>query len=137
MLDLNYYFVDVGENYCTISERNCWISLRDAYLRNDSAQLKVAKELIVRNLKGMFKQSYEYKIVFVNKLGKMFIVSQVEDSLTKAEIEPLVSSSEYDIYLMLPNHDLSVQCQVIEHEVEYRFLKYEDIRVPKKRKVKK
>lgn len=136
MLNLNYYFVDVGENYCFISERNCLISLKEAFFENNSTELKLAREVLVHTFKKkcVFSSDEEFKMVFVNKVGKMFIESQVEDCATKAEIEPLISTKKYDIYKMTPGQRLDIQCQVVVNEQENRNLNYDSIVPTKKAK---
>ena len=35
MLDFNYYFIDVGQNYCLISYRNHLVSLNEALVNRN------------------------------------------------------------------------------------------------------
>lgn len=139
MLNLNYYFVDVGENYCSISERNCLISLREALLEKNSNQLKIVREFLTHAFKKncMFSKEEEFKIVFVNKVGKIFIESYVEDTKTRVRTDPIVSSKKFDVYMMIPGQDLNVTCQVIKQETENRNIPYETIVLPRKNNTRK
>lgn len=138
MLNLNYYFVDVGENYCTISEYNLILSLRDAVLNKDLVQLKLIKEYIRQSLKtkNSFSPVDEFKVVLVNKSDKMSIESEVEEVETHSIVEPLFDNENYTAYIMQPQHVLSIECQVVPHEIEHRFIRYEYIRSAAKRKRK-
>ena len=123
MLNLSYYFVDVGENYCNISQRSCIISLKDAIKNKDIENLKLAKEIIKRNFKKKYlhEHSQEYKMVYVNKADKLFIETTVDAaSNPRVKVEPLFSCPTYDLYLMSPGQSLCVRCQVLENEVEIR-----------------
>lgn len=134
MLNLNYYFVDVGENYCFITERSCLISLRDILLDNDSNQLKIAKEFLTHAFKKncIFSKEEEFKMVFVNKVGKMLCESYVENNETMERFDPIAISGKYDAYTIMPGQNLYVKCQVVKNAIENRYLSYESIRASKK-----
>ena len=137
MLNLSYYFVDVGENYCNISQRSCIISLKDAIKNKDIENLKLAKEIIRRNFKKKYlhEHSQDYKMVYVNKADKLFIETTVDAaSNPRVKVEPLFSCPTYDLYLMSPGQSLCVRCQVLENEVEIRNLSYDSIKSPKKKR---
>lgn len=136
MLNYNYYYVDVGENYCHVSERNCLISVRDALASKDKNQLKIAREVLVHSFKerSHLSQDGEFKMVLVNKLGKMLIESYVEDIETKVTYEPFVSCKEYDAFIVFPKQELTIKCEVVPYETEYRNLPYDDIKPPKNKR---
>lgn len=138
MFNLNYYFVDAGENYCTIAEYNLMVSLRDAILENNLAQLKLIKEYIKQSFKKkcIFSPIEEFKIVLVNKVDKMTIESAVEDIDTLVAKEPLFSNSIYDAYVMTEGQALSIKYRVVPNQVEHRYLRYEYIKSPTKQKKK-
>lgn len=137
MLNLSYYFVDVGENYCNISQRSCIISLKEAIKNKDIENLKLAKEIIRRNFKKKYlhEPSQEYKMVYVNKVDKLFVETTVDTaSNPRIKVEPLFSCPTYDLYLMSPGQSLCVRCQVLENEVEIRNLSYDSIKSPKRKR---
>ena len=137
MLNLNYYFIDVGENYCRISERSCFISLRDAIKEKDTEKLKLAKEIIKRNFKRkyMHEPSEEFKMVYINKVDKLSVETIVDTAENpKIKLDALVSCPDYDLYLMSPGQSLCVRCQVRRNEVEIRNLSYDNIKSPKRKK---
>ncbi len=138
MLNLNYYFVDVGDNYCEIAPRSCVLSLRDAILEKDKNSLIVMREFIVNTFK---KKSFvspmeEFKMVFVNKQGKLDVETEVQNDEDRSLVDALVHSGKYDIYLMTPGQTLSVKCTVYPNHIEYRSIRYDYLRSPEK-KVKK
>ncbi len=138
MFNLNYYFVDVGDNYCTIAEYNLVFSLRDAILNDNLAQLKLIKEYIKQSFKKkcVFSPVEEFKVVIVNKANKMAIESEVEDLSTNSVIEPLFENEIYNAYLMTPKQALTVKCQVVPNQIEHRYIKYQYIKSPSKQKRK-
>lgn len=138
MFNLNYYFVDVGDNYCTIAEYNLVFSLREAILNDNLAQLKLVKEYIKQSLKKkcVFSPVEEFKVVLVNKANKMAIESEVEETATHSIIEPLFENDSYDAYIMTPTQALTVKCQVVPNQIEHRYIGYQYIKSPAKQKRK-
>lgn len=133
MLNLNYYFVDVGDNYCEIAPRSCVLSLRDAILEKDKDSLTVMRQFIVNSFK---KKSFvspmeEFKMVFVNKQGKLAVESEVQNDEDRSVVDAIVQSGKYDIYLMTPGQTLSVKCTVYPNHIEYRNIQYDYICSPK------
>lgn len=137
MLNLNYYFIDVGENYYSITERSCLRSLTETLREKAVIKIKIAKEFIVRNFKDkcIFSPDAECKTVFVNKVGKIFVETGVETERNGEQIAPIVTTDNFDVYIMTPGQFLTIRCQVYENQVENRYLEYKSIRadISKKR----
>lgn len=129
MLNLNYYFIDVGENYYTIAERSCLRSLTETLREKAVIKLKIAKEFIVRNFKDkcILSPDAECKTVFVNKVGKIFVETNVETERNGEKISPIVTTDNFDVYIMTPGQFLTIRCQVRENQVENRYLGYRSI----------
>lgn len=129
MLNLNYYFIDVGENYYTIAERSCLRSLTETLREKAVIKLKIAKEFVVRNFKDkcILSPDAECKTVFVNKVGKIFVETNVETERNGEKIAPIVITDNFDVYIMTPGQYLSIRCQVRENQVENRYLGYRSI----------
>lgn len=129
MLNLNYYFVDVGENCYTIAERSCLRSLTETLREKAVIRLKIAKEFVIRNFKDkcIIKPEAECKTVFVNKVGKIFVETSVETERGGESIAPIVTTDNFDVYIMTPGQYLTIKCQVHENQVENRYLSYKTI----------
>ncbi len=129
MLNLNYYFIDVGENYYSITERSCMRSLTETLREKAIIKLKIAKEFIVRNFKDkcILSPDAECKTVFVNKVGKRFVETNVETERNGEHIAPIVTTNNFDVYIMTPGQYLTIRCQVHENQVENRYLSYRSI----------
>lgn len=138
MFNLNYYLVDVGDNYCTIAENDLMFDLQDAIVNDNLAQLKLIKEYMKQSLKKKcaFSSMKEFKIVLVNKAYKMAIESEVEDVSTRECVEPLFENKMYNAYLMTPKHALTIRCQVVPNQIEHRYIKYQDFKLSAKQKTK-
>ena len=130
MLNLNYYFIDVGENCYSIMERSCLRSLTETMQEKAVIRLKIAKEFIIRNFKDkcIIKPEAECKTVFVNKVGKIFVETSVEIERGGDLIAPVVTTDNFDVYIMTPGQYLTIKCQVHENQVENRYLSYNTIR---------
>ncbi len=138
MLDLNYYFVDVGQNTCEITKRHIAIDIFDAMLKKDKVRLKIARELLLAHVKNRskFLQNDDFKLVGVLKCNKIWTQSEVIRMETRENVEPLISNDERDVYIMRPGERLDVTCQVVKWEIENRSLPYETIDYVAKVKVK-
>lgn len=129
MLKLNYYFIDVGENSCTILQKNFLFSIKDVICERDMPRAELIKEVISRNFKSkspLFSQQ-DFKIVFVNKFGKRRVKTEIVDLKTNRHIDPTMTCKKYDIFIIEPNQRLDIECQVMKNEVEIRALRYETI----------
>lgn len=136
MLNTNYYFVDVGENYYSITERNCLLSLTETKLEKFVIRLMIAKEFFIRNFKDkcIFSFDAECKTVFVNKVGKMSVMTTLESERRGDLIAPVIKTDKFDVYIMTPGQYLSIRCQVRDNQVEHRYLDYKSIHSDKSKR---
>ena len=137
MLDFNYYFIDVGQNYCLISYRNHLVSLKEALVNRNQVELKLARETIAKNLKNKYLFGDSSKMVMVNKRDKIFVESYVEDEQTRVRYEPIISCESCDVYIVKPGQGVMVTCQVVEREVENRYITYDALKPATKRNTKR
>lgn len=129
MLKLDYYLIDVGENSCTITKKKFLLDLKNALREKDIPRLEFIKEIALHNFKSknpLFSQQ-DFKIVFINKIGKRKIKSELADLDTNRYTGPIISCKKYDIFLVEPSQRLDIECQVVKNEVEIRALRYENI----------
>ncbi len=136
MLNMNYYFIDVGENYYSITERNCLFSLAETRLEKVVIRLKIAKEFIIRDFKDncIFSFKAECKTVFVNKVGKISVETSVENGRNGDLVEPIATTDRFDVYIMTPGQYITVRCKVHDNQVENRYLSYKSIKADKSKR---
>lgn len=137
MLDFNYYFIDVGQNYCLISYRNHLVSLKEALVNKNQVELKLAREAIAKNFRNNYLSGDSSKMVMVNKRDKIFVESYVEDERTRVRYEPIISCESCDVYIVKPGQGVMVTCQVVEREVENRYITYDALKPATKRNTKR
>lgn len=139
MLNFDYYFVDVGENYCTISKRNATINLVEAFKQDDKVKLIIAKKILIGKFKKStpFFKEEEFKIVLVNKEDKLRIAAEVVNESTSKRTEPIADKEGYFVFTMSPADQLNVKCQVYPKETEYRSLSYKYVREPRSKSYRK
>lgn len=139
MLELKYYLVDVGENSCEIFEKNMVIDFFEALKSKNTAKLKIFKEFIIDNIKNknFGRENNDFKVVYVNKKDKMDIGTEVVDLSNKTSVSPIKNTDNFDLFIMNKNHRLDIRCQVVECEIEYRSLLYNDISKTRKSHVKR
>lgn len=136
MLDFNYYFIDVGQNYCLISYRNHLVSLKEALVNKNKVELKLAREAIVKKFRNNYLSGDNSKMVMVNKKDKIAVESYVEDEQTRVRYEPIISCENCDVYIVKPGQGVVVICQVVEREVEHRYITYDALKSVTKRNTK-
>ena len=114
MFELNYYFVDVGDNFCQIRERTTDIALKDAFSDKGTSKAAFARKYIRLKLREMFISDCDvYKFVAVNKADKLTIESRVENTITDEVVEPFYSTDTIDLFMVHPEEQLYVICSVI------------------------
>lgn len=133
MIRLNYYHIESGWNYCLIRKKEVELSYRRMMLLGLKKQAKFILSLYWKRIKKQFKDGIHFKVVYVDKvhvrwMNSCIIVADNYDD----EIEPDLSSDEYDIYVMEPGHELQLEYSVKVHEIEHRSIKYEDMIDPSK-----
>ena len=128
MFELNYYFVDVGDNFCEVRERTADIALKDAFSDKGQAKNAFARKYIRLKLKEMLISDCDvYKFVAVNKVGKLSIRSRVENIITDEEVEPFFESEDFDIFMVHPEEQLYVICSVIPNKIEHVVVDFDNI----------
>ena len=118
MFNLSYYFIDVGENLCEIYEMNLLFSITESIKKKDKARLMLIKEVIKNT----------FKVVFINKRGKITLESEVNDSLTFQNVEPVVVTEANDIYIVRPGQSVSIRAQINPNEFEIRYINFDEIK---------
>lgn len=131
MFELNYYFVDVGENFCQVRERTADIALKDAFSDKATCMRAFAREYIRLKLKEMLISDCDvYKFVAVNKVGKLSIESRVENMVTDETVEPFFSSASLDIFKVHPEEQLYVVCSVVDKHYEHVVVGFDNLYDP-------
>ena len=131
MFELNYYFVDVGDNFCEVRERTADIALKDAFSDKGEARNAFARKYIRLKLKEMFISDCDvYKFVAVNKADKLSIESRVENKITDEVVEPFYSTDKYDLFMVHPEEQLYVICSVIPRNYEHVLVDYDQLYDP-------
>ena len=130
MFNLSYYFIDVGENLCEIYEMNLLFSITESIKKKDKARLMLIKEVIKNTFKKMSPTSEltDFKVVFINKRGKITLESEVNDSLTFQNVEPVVVTEANDIYIVRPGQSVSIRAQINPNEFEIRYINFDEIK---------
>ena len=138
MFELNYYFVDVGDNFCEVRERTADIALKDAFSDKGEARNAFARKYIRLKLKEMFISDCDvYKFVAVNKVGKLSIESRVENIMTQEVVEPFYSDDSLDFFMVHPEEELYTICSVIPRNFEHVVIGFEQLYDPFSKKSKK
>lgn len=120
MFELNYYFVDVGDNFCEVRERTADIALKDAFSDKGEARNAFARKYIRLKLKEMLISDCDvYKFVAVNKVGKLSVKSRIDNDSQLDIVEPFYSSDEMDIYIIRPKEELYIICSVKPKNLEH------------------
>lgn len=131
MFELNYYFVDVGDNFCEVRERTANIALRDAFSDKGEAYNAFARKFIRLKLKEMLISDCDvYKFVAVNKVDKLSIKSRVENIMTQEVREPIYSTDKMDMYMIHPEEELYMICSVIPRNFEHVVIGFEQLYDP-------
>ena len=131
MFELNYYFVDVGDNFCQIRERTTDIALKDAFSDKGTSKTAFARKYIRLKLKEMLISDCDvYKFVAVNKADKLSIESRVENKITDEVVEPFYSTDKYDLFMVHPEEQLYVICSVIPRNYEHVLVDYDQLYDP-------
>ena len=131
MFELNYYFVDVGDNFCQVRERTTDIALKDAFSDKGTSKAAFARKYIRLKLREMFISDCDvYKFVAVNKADKLSIESRVENKITDEVVEPFYSTDKYDLFMVHPEEQLYVICSVIPRNYEHVLVDYDQLYDP-------
>jgi hypothetical protein len=131
MFELNYYFVDVGDNFCEVRERTTDIALKDAFSDKGTNKTAFARKYIRLKLKEMLISDCDvYKFVAVNKAGKLTIESRVENKYTDEVVEPFYSTDTFDLFMVHPEEQLYVICSVIPRNYEHVLVDYDQLYDP-------
>jgi hypothetical protein len=131
MFELNYYFVDVGDNFCEVRERTADIALKDAFSDKGTSKTAFARKYIRLKLKEMLISDCDvYKFVAVNKADKLSIESRVENKITDEVVEPFYSTDKYDLFMVHPEEQLYVICSVIPRNYEHVLVDYDQLYDP-------
>ena len=131
MFELNYYFVDVGDNFCEVRERTADIALKDAFSDKGTSKTAFARKYIRLKLKEMLISDCDvYKFVAVNKVGKLSIESRVENIMTQEVVEPFYSDDSLDFFMVHPEEQLYVICSVIPRNYEHVLVDYDQLYDP-------
>lgn len=131
MFELNYYFVDVGDNFCEVRERTTDIALKDAFSDKGTNKTAFARKYIRLKLKEMLISDCDvYKFAAVNKAGKLTIESRVENKYTDEVVEPFYSTDTFDLFMVHPEEQLYVICSVIPRNYEHVLVDYDQLYDP-------
>lgn len=131
MFELNYYFVDVGDNFCQVRERTANIALRDAFSDKGEAYNTFARKYIRLKLKEMLISDCDvYKFAAVNKANKLSIKSRVENTITDEVVKPYFSTDSLDLYMVHPEEQLYIICSVIPRNYEHVVVGFDELYDP-------